>query len=192
MKRCGASDGVGSSVKGCLTSYKLAHSWLEDPEQQSASCGPCGLTRAGESRRYTPCTMSSMQRISLHRAALAWMPRRRELAALFLAGTVLLCQGLFCTLHHFSDVELPVAPHYSSVEKGDDGGNHSGGLLEMLECGAAVLVVFAGAVILLLHKGARTWSRFAVSLLSDKYFPLSIFHLPRGPTAASRLQVFRL
>jgi len=135
--------------------------------------------------------MSSMQSISLHRANLAWVPRRRELATLFLAGTVLLCQGLVCALHHFSEVDLPVAPHSSAIEKGD-GGGHSGEHFEMLECAAAILVVFLGAVILLLHKGARVWSRFGASLLSDKYFPLSIFHLPRGPTAASLHQVFRL
>jgi hypothetical protein len=132
-----------------------------------------------------------MQSISLHRANPAWLPGRREFVALFLAGTVLLCQGLFCTLHHVSDVDLPVAPHSSAVEKGDSG-EQSGGLFEMLECGAAIVVVLVGAVILLLHKGARVWRRFAVSLLSDKYFPLSAFHLPRGPTAASRLQVYRL
>lgn len=132
-----------------------------------------------------------MQSISLHRANLARLPRRREFAVLFVAAAVLLCQGLVCALHHVSDVDLPVAPHSFAIEKGD-GGEHPGGLLEMLQCGVAILEVFLGAVILFLLKGARRQSKFAASLRPVKYFPLSAFHLPRGPTVASRLQAFRL
>ena len=60
------------------------------------------------------------------------------------------------------------------------------------DCATAILVVFLGAFILLIHKGTRIWKRFAAALLSDRCSPLSVFHPPRGPTAASYLQVFRL
>jgi hypothetical protein len=136
--------------------------------------------------------MNSMQSISLHRADLARVPTRRKLAALFLVGTVLLCQGLFCALHQVSGIEIPVVEYSSSAIEPGHSGEHSGGHFGMLECTAAILVVFLAAVMRLFHKGVRIGSRFAASLLSNKYWPLSIFHLPRGPTVASQLQVFRL
>jgi len=116
---------------------------------------------------------------------------RRVLAALCLVGTVLLCQGLYGALHKFSAADLPGAGYSSTIAAGQSG-DHSGGDMGAWSCAAAILVVFLGAGSLLLHQGARIWQRFIASLLSDKSFAPRVFHLPRGPTAASRLQVFRL
>ncbi len=145
----------------------------------------------GASRLKMACTMGLMKGNGLKRASPDGMPMRRVIAALFLASTVLLCHGLFGTLHQFSGVEIPVVQHSAFVEKGH-GGEHSGGHLGAWECAAAILVAFLVATLRMLHNGIRTWKRFATSLGLERYFPVATFHLPRGPTAASQLQVFRL
>src|SRR5215208_1031200 len=119
--------------------------------------------------------MSLMHRVGLKRANPYEMPTRRVLAALILVGTVLFCQGLFSVLHQFSDVDIPVVGHYSAIEIGSSG-DHPGGHQGAWHCAAAILVVFLGASVLLLHKGTRIWSGFADTLLSNKDFPLSVFH----------------
>jgi hypothetical protein len=136
------------------------------------------------------CTIGSMQRLGLNTANPAGIPMRRVLAALFLAGTVLLCQGLFGVLHQFSDVSTPMVGHFSALEAAHSG-DHSGGHSGAWNCVAAILVVFLGAGILLLRKGIRSSIKVAGSLLADRYFPLNACHpLSRGSPAL--LQVFRL
>src|SRR5215217_2914756 len=132
-----------------------------------------------------------MKRLGLTSTHPYGMPRRRVLTALFLVGTVLVCHELFCTLHQFSDVEIPAIGHSSFVEKGH-AGEHSGGAVGVLDCAAVILAAFLGAVLRLLHKGTKIGRRVAGAYPFDRCFPLSAFHLPRGPTLASQLQVFRL
>jgi hypothetical protein len=133
-----------------------------------------------------------MERLGLTSTHPYGMPRRRVLTALVLVCTVLVCHGLFCTLHQFSEVEIP-AVHHSSffVEKGH-AGEHSGGHVGVLDCAAVILAAFLAAVLRLLHKGTTMGRRVAAAYPLNRRFPLSVFHLPRGPTLASQLQVFRL
>ncbi len=137
------------------------------------------------------CTIGSMQRAGFQKAYPDGIPIRRVLAALFLAGAVLLCQGLFGVLHHFSDITVPMVGHVSSL-KAAPTGDHSGGHSEASDCASAILVAFMGAgILLLLRKGIKNSTKVAASLLAGRYFPQNVRHpLSRGSPA--HLQVFRL
>jgi hypothetical protein len=139
------------------------------------------------------CRMSSMKSSGLIRSSSAGLSRS-GLLALLLVGALLLCYGAFGALHQLSDVDIPMVEHSSSTEKGATGGHsegHQGWHLGSMDCAAALLVVFLGAVVGLLSRSTRTWSRVAAFSLTERCFPQVVLHPPRGPTA-SLLQVFRL
>jgi hypothetical protein len=121
---------------------------------------------------------------------------RGRVLALLLVGTLLLCHGVFGALHLCSDSSDPVHQdhkHLPLVDGAVGAHEHPSCHLMGTEYFAALLITFLGLILGLLLKGAWLWGRIIVSPgPSEHYFPLVVFHLPRGPTTLPALPVFRL
>ena len=122
-------------------------------------------------------------------------PKDKQLVALLLVGTLLLCHGVFGVLHLCSTT--PTAPthqtheHPSVTDETAAGHEHPACHLTGGEYFVVLFTAFLGLVLGLL-KGTRLWGRVASFRPSKPYLPPLVSHPPRGPTNLPVLQVFRL
>ena len=120
----------------------------------------------------------------------------RQLLALLLVGTLLLCHGVLGVLHLCSTPTI--APTHQTHEHPsfEDatliGHDHPMCHLAGAEYFVVLFTVFLGLVLGLLLKGARLWGRVASLRTSKPYLSPLVSHPPRGPTNLPVLQVFRL
>jgi len=110
-----------------------------------------------------------------------------------LVVAILFCHGFLGVLHQTCGP--PEHSHLTaqhSAHAPGDSGDHSEAHLGCSDYAAVLISVLLGAVICLLLKGVRTWSRFALSRFLERYYALPlVLHPSRGPTIPI-LQVFRL
>ncbi len=122
-------------------------------------------------------------------------PKGKQLAALLLVGTLLLCHGVFGVLHLCS---TPTASthqsheHRSFADETVVGHEHPVCHLTGGEYFTVLFTAFLGLVLRLLLKGARLWGRVTSLKLYEPYLPPYASHPPRGPTKPPVLRVFRL
>ncbi len=122
-------------------------------------------------------------------------PKGRQLLALLLVGTLLLCHGVFGALHLCSAPLAPTTTHQGheyppSAEK-EMGAHGHPACHVAADYFAVLLTAFLGLILALLMKGARPWNSVAASLNLRCRFRSLILHPPRGPTPPV-IQVFRL
>ena len=122
-------------------------------------------------------------------------PIGRQLLALLLVGTLLLCHGLFGALHLCSASHASAShghEHHSPTETGAGDQEHAVcHLMDVAHYFAVFLAALLGLMLWLLLKGARVWGRVVAPLVFDRRLRPPVFHPPRGPTLPV-LQVFRL
>jgi hypothetical protein len=122
-------------------------------------------------------------------------PKDKQLAALLLVGTLLLCHGVFGVLHLCSSPTAPTHQSHEHPSFADEtmvGHEHPVCHLTGGDYFTVLFTAFLGLVLGLLLKGARLWDRVTSLKLPEPYLPPSVSHPPRGPTALPVLQVFRL
>ena len=124
-------------------------------------------------------------------------PKGRQLLALLLVGTLLLCHGVFGVLHLCPSSHASAShghEHHSPADTGTVDHEHAVcHLMDAAHYFAVFLVAILGLVLGLLLRGARLWGSVTTPLAFYFYRRLrpSISHPPRGPTLPV-LQVFRL
>ena len=122
---------------------------------------------------------------------------RHVLLALLLAGTLLLCHGVFGAMHLCSYSQASashVHEHHSPPTDAEAGTQEEHAVCHLMDVAhyfAVFLAAILGLVLWLLLKGARLWSRVSAPFVFSLRLRPPVFHPPRGPTLPV-LQVFRL
>jgi hypothetical protein len=121
---------------------------------------------------------------------------RNVLLALLLAGTLLLCHGVFGALHLCSASQASAShahEHNSPMDAGAGVQEEHAvcHLMDVAHYFAVFLAAILGLVLWLLLKGARLWGRVSAPFVFGLRLRPPVFHPPRGPTLPV-LQVFRL
>src|SRR5918992_2817355 len=112
---------------------------------------------------------------------------RNVLLALLLAGTLLLCHGVFGAMHLCSSSQASashVHEHHSPADAGAGVQEEHAvcHLMDVAHYFAVFLAALLGLVLWLLLKGARLWGRVTVPLVFYRRLRLPVFHPPRGLT----------
>ena len=121
---------------------------------------------------------------------------RNVLLALLLAGTLLLCHGVFGAIHlcYSSQASASHAHEHHSPTDAGAGVQEEHAVCHLMDAAhyfAVFLAAILGLVLGLLLKGARLWGRVSAPFVFGLRLRPPVFHPPRGPTLLV-LQVFRL
>jgi hypothetical protein len=120
------------------------------------------------------------------------LPTRERLLPLLLVGALLLCHGVFGSLHQLKGPVL--SDHLTEVEHTslhEEHGSTGGHPLGAHDYAAALFALLLGMVYTLLHLETRARDAFPALRRTGSLPTTRIFHLPCGPSPPLS-QVFRL